>query len=58
MNTKISTVGCALAAWEDRAIQLCYAQATRYNYAHYSTPGDTCYVFDLPELVSAKDDQW
>ncbi len=50
MNTKISTVGCALAAWEDESIQLCYAQPIRYNYAHYSTPGETCYLFDLPEI--------
>jgi len=52
MNTKLSTIGCALAAWNDSAIQLCYAQAFTYNYANYSVPGDTCYLInnlDWPE---------
>ena len=52
MNTKISTVGCALAAWVDESIQLCYAQAIRYNYAHYSIPAESCYYFKLPEIIS------
>jgi hypothetical protein len=50
MNTKLSTIGCALAAWEDESIQLCYAQPIQYNYANYSTPGNTCYILDVPEL--------
>ena len=52
MNTKISTIGAAIASWEEEKIQICYAQAIRYNYANYSTPGDTCYVFELPELFA------
>jgi hypothetical protein len=51
MNTKISTVGSALAAFEDEAIQLCYAQALQYNYHGYSRPGETCHLFELPELL-------
>lgn len=49
MNTKVSTVGCAMAAFEHQAIQLCYAQPARYNYANYSTPGDKCYVWDMSD---------
>jgi hypothetical protein len=51
MNTKISTVGCALAASANESIQLCYAQPIRYNYAHYSTPGESCYLFTVPEIA-------
>jgi hypothetical protein len=47
MNTKLSTVGAALAAIDNESIQLCYAQAAVYNYLHYSTPGSTCYFFDF-----------
>lgn len=50
MNTKISTVGSALATLEDDTIQLCYAQALQYNYRGYSRPGETCHLFELPEL--------
>jgi len=53
MNTKISTVGAALAAQEMECIQICYAQALRYNYEHYSAPGDKCHVFELPELIQS-----
>jgi hypothetical protein len=51
MNTKISTVGAALATQEMECIQLCYAQALRYNYQHYSEPGDKCHLFELPEIT-------
>jgi hypothetical protein len=54
MNTKLSTVGCALAALEDERVQVCYAQAMRYNYESYSVPGDSCYLFELPELITPK----
>jgi hypothetical protein len=50
LNTKISTVGCALAAMSEPSIQLCYAQALQYNCANYSSPRDNCYSFRLPEL--------
>jgi len=52
MNTKISTVGSALATLRNGDIQLCYARALQYNYAGYSQPGDWCYLFQLPELLS------
>ena len=44
MNTKISTIGAALAAWHEPDIQLCYAQADTYNFGAYSAPGDTVYL--------------
>jgi hypothetical protein len=50
MNTKISTIGSALAAIEYESIQLCYAQPLQYNYRSYSTPGNTCYL--LQSLVN------
>lgn len=50
MNNKLSTIGAALVAMGDNTIQLVYAEAMLYNYAHYSEPSDDCYVFDLPEL--------
>ena len=58
MNTKIATVGAALAACRNPDIQLCYAQADLYNYRGYSTPGDTVYVVCIQKSdleVSAKD---
>jgi hypothetical protein len=45
LNTKLSTIGEAMAATSQEDIQLCYAEALVYNYQHYSTPGDTCYLF-------------
>jgi hypothetical protein len=50
MNTKISTVGAALAAFVEPSIQICYAQARSYNYEDYSSPSDHGYIFDIPEL--------
>ena len=51
MNTKISTLGAALAATEDERIQLCYAFANEYNYEGYSLPGEYCYVGDVTSLL-------
>lgn len=51
MNTKISTIGAALAAWDRNDIQICYAPASMYNYVSYSRPGQFCYIFELPELL-------
>jgi hypothetical protein len=48
MNTKISTVGVGLAAFNNPAMQLCYATAGQYNVDAYSTPSDDCYVFEIP----------
>jgi hypothetical protein len=48
MNTKISTVGVALAAFENQKVQLCYATAEQYNVAGYSKPSNECYLFEIP----------
>lgn len=47
MNTKLSTLGVALAAFENPSIQVCYAPAAIYNVHNYSTPRDICYLFKL-----------
>jgi len=47
MNTKISTLGTALAAMANNKMRLCYAQPMRYNYINYSIPGDYCYLFEV-----------
>ena len=48
MNTKLSTIGTALAAFDNSEIQLAYAEPDIYNFSGYSAPGSHCYVFDLP----------
>lgn len=48
MNTKLSTVGAALAAFAEPRIQLCYVPAREYNQRAYSEPGETCFLYDLP----------
>jgi len=48
MNTKISTIGALLLAFEDDSVQLCYAPANIYNVAKYSLPDDDFYLFTLP----------
>jgi hypothetical protein len=47
MNTKISTLGAALAAIHDTRIQLCYPQAVVYNYLHYSVASDDAFIVNL-----------
>lgn len=47
MNNKLSTVGAAWAALQDENVQMCYAQALRYNFANYSSPGSQFYFFDF-----------
>lgn len=47
LNTKVSTVGCALAAWQDPSLQLCYAEAKHYNTKGYSRPGNSFYVVEF-----------
>ena len=47
LNTKISTVGAALAAFDDPRIQLCYAQAAVYNCNSYSKPSRFFRAFDI-----------
>ena len=49
MNTKISTLGVALAAIENPEVQICYGRATAYNVDNYSTPASYCYLFSLPK---------
>lgn len=46
MNTKISTIGAALAAITNDEIQMSYAQAIVYNYLNYSSPSDEVVVCD------------
>jgi hypothetical protein len=47
MNTKLSTIGAGLSAFEHSEIQICYAEALHYNYHGYSSPGSNCYLFQL-----------
>ncbi|MEW6747476.1 MAG: hypothetical protein AB1486_32495 [Planctomycetota bacterium] len=48
MNTKLSTVGAALATYAEPRIQLCYVPAREYNQRSYSEPGQTCFLYELP----------
>lgn len=50
MNTKISTVGAAIFAFENPDVQLCYATTLVYNVANYSSPGKDYYLFEIPRL--------
>ncbi|MGA2668819.1 MAG: hypothetical protein ABSF32_07865 [Ignavibacteria bacterium] len=47
MNNKISTLGAALVAYENKNVQLCYVTANQYNINGYSEPGNNCYLFNL-----------
>lgn len=47
MNTKISTIGAALAVIERPEIQLCYASASTYNSENYSDPDDRVICFHV-----------
>ncbi|MCB2188937.1 MAG: hypothetical protein KQJ78_21155 [Deltaproteobacteria bacterium] len=47
MNNKLTTIGAALAAFQNDKIQMCYAQALRYNHENYAAPGSDCYIFNL-----------
>lgn len=47
MNSKLSTVGVAGAAFRNKDIQICYASASVYNVEGYSSPGDTCILTEL-----------
>ncbi|MCX6622788.1 MAG: hypothetical protein NTY38_17325 [Acidobacteria bacterium] len=49
MNTKLSTVGVAGAAFRNEEIQLCYASASQYNVEGYSRPGDNCILTALSQ---------
>ena len=47
LNTKISTIGVALAALKNNSIQVCYAEPEHYNFEGYSSPDKYVRVFDL-----------
>ena len=47
LNTKLSTVGAALAAIENQKIQLCYSQPLEYNVDGYATPGEDATIIRL-----------
>lgn len=51
MNNKISTICCALSAFENREIQLSIAIPALYNFENYSVPSKQCFIFELPELM-------
>ena len=55
LNNKISTIGSALAAFENSDIQLCYSQANFYNYENYSSAGDEVYLLDIPAFLMPAD---
>lgn len=47
MNTKLSTLGVALAASENPAVQVCYSRAIEYNEVGYSTASDQVTLFEM-----------
>lgn len=47
MNTKLSTLGVALAAAEKPATQICYSRAIEYNIEGYSTPSSHVTLFSM-----------
>jgi len=47
LNTKISTVATAMAAFECPAVQVCYAEPETYNFEGYSSPDEFITIFDL-----------
>lgn len=47
LNTKISTIGAALAALEIPELQICYAEAEEYNYENYVQPGNLITIFEV-----------
>jgi hypothetical protein len=51
MNNKISSLSCALAAFDNNEIQIAIAIPAIYNYKNYSLPGDTCYLLDMPDFI-------
>ncbi|QJD81709.1 hypothetical protein [Spirosoma rhododendri] len=51
MNNKIATIACGLAAFEDDTIQISIAIPAIYNHENYSSPGDECYILNVPSLV-------
>ena len=50
MNTKISTIGAAMVALQNDAVQVCYSQADVYNVTGYSKPGEHFFYLNIEEL--------
>lgn len=48
LNTKIATIGAALAAFKRGDAQLCYVEPAVYNTVNYSSAGRTVTLFDIP----------
>lgn len=47
LNTKLSTVGAALAAIENSSIQLCYSEPREYNISGYAKEGNDATIISL-----------
>lgn len=54
LNTKLSTIGVALAALTQPEIQICYAEPDEYNTERYATPGDEVAMIELTALTLDK----
>lgn len=50
LNTKISTIAISWIAFENPAIQICYAEPETYNYENYSRPSPNSTFFTCKEL--------
>jgi hypothetical protein len=51
MNNKISTVACALAAFDNDTIQLAIAVPAVYNSENYSKPGNNCHLLEIDNFL-------
>lgn len=51
LNTKISTIGCALAALKNESIQLCYIEPLEYNFEGYSKTNGFYISTSIKELA-------
>lgn len=50
MNTKISTIGVAMAAFARGDVQVTYGSAGMYNTENYSVAEDHCLIFQIPSF--------
>ncbi len=44
LNTKVSTIGCAIACKKDLSIKLIYSEPIVYNFKNYSEPSNEGYI--------------
>lgn len=51
MNNKISTVSCALAAFDNDEVQLAIAIPAVYNHENYSIPGEDCHLLNISDFI-------